>query len=314
MTATPTMLALVQEYLAFRRTLGFALGTAGQELLLFARYADRTGHRGPVTTELAVRWAQLPTQATPAYWAWRLQAVRLFAQHQAVEDPRTEVPPPGLLGPTFRRAQPHIYSTDEVAALLRAARTLRRRTRPHTCLALFGLLASTGLRVGEALALRREHVDLEAGVLSVIKSKACKSRLVPLHVSTTEALRRYAAARDCLHPHPRSTAFFLTDRGTALTYQRVTITFRTLRRQLGWPTPLGGAASRVHDLRHTFAVRVLLRWYEAGVDVDEHIAALATYLGHVNVTCTYWYLTAVPDLMAATARRFERYADHGGLR
>ena len=140
MTATPTMLALVQEYLAFRRTLGFALGTAGQELLLFARYADRTGHRGPVTTELAVRWAQLPTQATPAYWAWRLQAVRLFAQHQAVEDPRTEVPPPGLLGPTFRRAQPHIYSTDEVAALLRAARTLRRRTRPHTCLALFGLL------------------------------------------------------------------------------------------------------------------------------------------------------------------------------
>ena len=157
-------------------------------------------------------------------------------------------------------------------------------------------------------------MDLEAGVLSVIKSKACKSRLVPLHVSTTEALRRYAAARDCLHPHPRSTAFFLTDRGTALTYQRVTITFRTLRRQLGWPTPLGGAAPRVHDLRHTFAVRVLLRWYEAGVDVDEHIAALATYLGHVNVTCTYWYLTAVPDLMAATARRFERYADHGGLR
>jgi hypothetical protein len=107
MTATPTMLALVQEYLAFRRTLGFALGTAGQELLLFARYAERTGHRGPVTTELAVRWAQLPAQASPAYWAWRLQAVRLFAQHRALEDPRTEVPPAGLLGPTYRRGQPH---------------------------------------------------------------------------------------------------------------------------------------------------------------------------------------------------------------
>ena len=132
MTAAPTMLALVQEYLTFRRTLGFALGTAGQELLLFARYADRTGHRGPVTTELAVRWAQLPAQASPAYWAWRLQAVRLFAQHRALEDPRTEVPPAGLLGPTFRRGQPHIYSLDEVAALLRAARTLRRRMRPHT--------------------------------------------------------------------------------------------------------------------------------------------------------------------------------------
>jgi integrase len=314
MTATPTMLALVQEYLAFRRTLGFALGTAGQELLLFARYAERTGHRGPVTTELAVRWAQLPAQASPAYWAWRLQAVRLFAQHRALEDPRTEVPPAGLLGPTYRRGQPHIYSPDEVAALLRAARTLRRRMRPHTCGTLFGLLASTGLRVGEALALKREHVDLEVGVLSVIKSKACKSRLVPLHASTTEALRRYAVVRDRIHPAPRSNAFFLTDRGTALTYQRVTITFRTLRRQLGWATPLGGAAPRVHDLRHTFAVRVLLRWYEAGADVDENIAALATYLGHVNVTCTYWYLTAVPDLMAVTARRFEQYTDRGGLR
>jgi integrase len=218
MTATPTMLALVQEYLAFRRTLGFALGTAGQELLLFARYAERTGHRGPVTTELAVRWAQLPAQASPAYWAWRLQAVRLFAQHRALEDPRTEVPPAGLLGPTYRRGQPHIYSPDEVAALLRAARTLRRRMRPHTCGTLFGLLASTGLRVGEALALKREHVDLEVGVLSVIKSKACKSRLVPLHASTTEALRRYAVVRDRIHPAPRSNAFFLTDRGTALTY------------------------------------------------------------------------------------------------
>ena len=313
MTDTPTMLALVQEYLAFRRQLGFALGTAGQELLLFARYADRNGHRGPVTIELAVRWAQLPTQATPAYWAWRLHAVRMFAQHRALEDPRTEVPPPGLLGRTFRRAQPHIYSTDEVAALLRAARALRRRMRPHTCVALFGLLAATGLRVGEALGLRREHVDLDVGILTVIKSKACKSRLVPLHASTTDALRRYAAARDRIHPHPRSDAFFLTDRGTALTYQRVTITFRTLRRQLGSPAPFGSAAPRVHDLRHTFAVRVLLRWYEAGANVDEKIVALATYLGHVNVTCTYWYLTAVPELMAITARRFERYADQGGL-
>jgi len=201
MIATPTMLALVQEYLAFRRTLGFALGTAGQELLLFARYADRTGHRGPVTTELAVRWAQLPTQATPAYWAWRLQAVRLFAQHQAVEDPRTEVPPPGLLGPTFRRAQPHIYSTDEVAALLRAARTLRRRTRPHTCVALFGLLASTGLRIGEALALGRDHVDLEA-------ASSASSRARPVSPGSCRSMSR--PPRRCAAMRPRGMAFTLT--------------------------------------------------------------------------------------------------------
>jgi integrase len=313
MTRNPTMLALVQEYLAFRRTLGFTLGTAGDELRLFARYADRTGHRGPLTIELAVRWATSASQATPAYWAWRLHAVRMFAQHRVLDDPRTEVPPPGLLGPTFRRGQPHVYSADEVTALLRAARTLGRRSRPHTCVALFGLLASTGLRVGEALGLRREHVDLDAGVVTVIKSKACQSRLVPLHPSTTDALRGYADVRDRFHPVPRSSAFFLTDRGTALRYYRVTRTFRLLRRQLGWPTA-GRLAPRVHDLRHTFTVRVLLRWYEVGADVDQHIAALATYLGHVNVASTYWYLTAVPDLMAITARRFEQYAEHGGLR
>lgn len=314
MKKQPTMLFLVQDYLAFRRQLGFTLRSMGQELLLFARYADRIGHSGPLTTELAVRWAKLPTKAKPAYWALRLHAVRMFAQHRVVEDPLTEVPPPGLLGPTFRRGQPYVYSSEELQALLRAAGTLRRRTRPHTCVALFGLLASTGLRVGEALRLRHPDVDLESGVLTIVKSKASKCRLVPLHRTTTEALRRYAEVRNRIHPDPKSEAFFLTDRGTALTYGRMTDTFRTLRRQLGWRGLPGGSPPRVHDLRHTFAVRVLLRWYEAGVNVDAKITALATYLGHVNVSCTYWYLTAVPELMAVTARRFEQYAGRGGLR
>ncbi len=313
MTPEPTMLSLVRDYLAFRRQLGFSLDTAGEELLLFGRYADRTGHRGPLTIELAVRWAKLPASAKPEYWAWRLHAIRMFAQHRALEDPRTEVPPAGLLGRMYRRAQPHIYSAGQVDALLRAARRLKRRMRPHTCVAFFGLLAATGLRVGEALGLKREHVDLKTGVLTVVKSKFSKRRLVPLHPSATEAMRRYVGKRDRIHPCPRSDAFFLSDLGTALTYQRVTVTFRTLRRQLGWQPSSGGAAPRLHDLRHTFVVRALLRWYEAGADVNEKIAALATYLGHANVTSTYWYLTAVPELMAATTRRFERYAGQGGL-
>jgi len=149
-------------------------------------------------------------------------------------------------------------------------------------------------------------------VLTIVKSKAAKTRLVPLHPSTTEALRRYAAARDRICPQPKSDAFFLTFRWTGLTYQYVTRTFRTLRRQLGWATPASGAMPRVHDLRHTFAVRVLLQCYEGGANVDEKIASLATYLGHVNPTSTYWYLTAVPELMALTASRFERFA--GGMR
>jgi integrase len=179
----------------------------------------------------------------------------MFAQHRALEDPRTEVPPAGLLGRMYRRAQPHIYSPSEIAALVRAAGRLGRQMRPHTCVALFGLLASTGLRVGEALGLKREHVDLEAGLLTIVKSKSSKRRLVPLHSSATETLRRYAARRDRTHPYPRSDAFFLTDRGTALTYQRVTTTFRTLRRQLGWQASPGGAGGPClvrgfHQTRH----------------------------------------------------------------
>lgn len=311
---TPTMLDHVEKYLAFRRQLGFKLGTTGDELRLFARYADQIGHDGPLTVELAVRWAKLSPNGKPVYLAKRLHEVRMFAQHRAFDDPRTEVPPPGLLGPLSRRIQPHIYSAEEIAALLGAARTLHRRMRPHTCEALFGLLASTGLRVGEALGLIRPHVDLTTGVLNVVKSKASQCRLVPLHSSTVTALQRYTAIRDRVHPQPKSDAFFLTDRGTALSYQRVTVTFRELRRKLGWRASLGKPAPRVHDLRHTFAVRALLRWYEDGANVDDKIAALSTYLGHVNPTSTYWYLTAVPELMAITGRRFETYAGKGGLR
>lgn len=311
MTAAP-MLAHAQEYLAFRRSLGFTLGTLGQEVLLFARWADRTGHVGPLTTELIVRWAQQTPRRSPAYWAWRFHAVRVFAQHRALTDPQTEVPPAGLLGPTFRRGHPHIYSSAEITTLLAAARTLRPGLRPHTYVALFGLLIATGLRVGEALALRQADVDLEQRLLTIHKAKAGQSRLVPLHPTTTEALQRYVEVRDRAHVRRRTDAFFVTVRGTALTYQWVTKTFRTLRRQLGWETSPRAGAPRLHDMRHTFAVRALLEWYQRGADIDVQIATLATYLGHVNVTYTYWYLTAVPELMALGASRFEAYANAGG--
>src|SRR5262245_35930532 len=261
MTATPTMLTFAQEYLAFRRALGFTLGSPGQEVLLFARWADRIGHTGPLTTELIVRWAQQTPRPSPRYWAWRFEAVRLFARHRALSDPQTEVPPAGLLGPKFRRACPHIYSSAEITALLAAARTLRPGLRPHTYVALFGLLIATGLRVGEALALCQADVDLEQGLLTLRKAKVGQSRLVPLHPSTTAALQRYVLVRDRLQVRRRTEAFFVTVRGT---------------------------------------------------DIDAHIATLATYLGHVNVTYTYWYLTAVPELMAIGASRFETFAESGG--
>lgn len=303
--------ARVRDYLAFRNRLGFSLQTAGTELVRLARYLDANRHSGPLTVAAAIRWARLPINAKPQYWAWRLHAVRMFAKHLAATDSRHEVPPAGALGRAYTRAHPHIYTPEETRDLLEEARSLSpvRGLPPHTFHTFFGLLASTGLRCGEALSLRREHVDLREGRLLVVKAKLGKTRALPLHPTTVDALRAYARRRDATFRKGReSDAFFLSRRATALTYQRVAVTFRELRRRLGWrsdPMP------RVHDLRHTFAVRNLLRWCEAGEDVDGRIISLTAYLGHVNPTCTYWYFSAIPELMAIAGKRFEAYAKAG---
>jgi len=310
MTSAPTMEILAQEYLALRRQLGYALHGTGQQLLAFARYADALGHRGPITVELAVRWARLPRGARPQWWARRLQIVRGFAQHRRLFEPETEIPPAGLLGPHFRRGTPHIYSTAETSALLRAASDLGPAggLRAHTYVTLFGLLVTSGLRISEALHLGRDDVDLQSGVLTVVLTKFRKSRLVPLHPSVTQALAGYAKHRDRRHPQAAARAFFLNERGAPLGVSGVASTFGILRRQLGWTKNREGRRPRVHDMRHTMAVRTLLRWYQEGADVDLKILALATYLGHVEIADTYWYLTAVPELMVLTAGRFQAYA------
>lgn len=303
--------AQVRDYLALRSRLGYTLRTAGDELVLFARHLENIGHRGPLTADIAIRWAKLATNAKPEYWAWRLGAVRLFVKHLIATEPRHEVPAVDALGRAYTRRNPHIYSDDEVAEILDATRAIRptHALPPHTYRAFFGLLAAAGLRCGEALALQRGHVDLASGRLLILKAKLGKTRELPLHPSTIDALRVYAERRDTTFRRGRkSEAFFLSRRGTALDYQRVTVTFRQLRRQLGWyrdPLP------RVHDLRHTFAVRNLLRWCRAGNDVDSKIISLTAYMGHAHATSTYWYLTAVPELMAVSAARFETYASSG---
>ncbi len=306
--------ARVRDYLAFRNRLGFSLQTAGAELVGLARYLEANRHSGPLTTAAAIRWARLPIKAKPHYWALRLHTVRMFAKHLAATDPRHEVPPAGALGRLYPRAHPHIYTPEEIQDLLEEARSLSpvRGLPPQTYRTLFGLLASTGLRCGEALSLRREHVDLREGRLLVAKAKLGKTRALPVHPTTVDALRAYARRRDATFRKGReSDAFFLSRRGTALSYQRVAATFETLRRRLGWR---GIPMPRVHDLRHTFAVRNLLRWCEAGADVDGKIVSLTAYLGHVNPTSTYWYFSAIPELMAIAGQRFEAYARTGGDR
>ena len=316
MTRRPTFVARVGDYLALRRRLGFSLVTQGQMLLSFARHADHIAGEGRLTADLAVQWATACRSRDPSAAARRLDVVRGFARHQALFDPATEVPPLGLLGPRYRRKPPHIYSADEIASLLRAAANLRPTDglRPCTFVTLFGLLAATGLRVSEARRLACRDVDLRAGVVTVREGKFRKSRLVPLHSSVLAALRRYAAARDRCHIAPGSEYFFRTERRAALSRAAIQATFGKLRRRLGWTADGRARLPRIHDLRHAFVVRRILRWHKQGADVDRRMAHLATYLGHAKVTDTYWYLTAVPELMAVTARRFEHFAwKQGGL-
>lgn len=311
MSDTGTMEREAQEYLALRRKLGVDLKTSGRHLLAFGHWFDGLGHRGPLTTALAIEWARLPQKASPHHWARRLSAVRPFARYRIAFDPATEIPPRGVLGSSYPRTDPHIYSQEEIAVLLGAASGLEpvNGLMPQTYVTLLGLLVSSGLRVREALRLTSAEVDLETGVLTVSGTKFHKSRLVPVHPSTREALARYVAHRDRrLGLRRPSDPFFVADPPARLTYRRVRQTFVILRRQLGWDQRLSGRLPRIYDLRHTFACRRLLTWYREGVDVHPKLASLSTYLGHTRLTDTYWYLTAVPDLMALAAERFERQA------
>jgi len=306
MSRHASMVGQAEDYLASRRKLGLQLKIEGQQLLSFAQFADDIRHRGPLTNELALRWAILPKGAAPEYWSRRLGIVRRFAKYRFLFEPKTEVPPERLLGPACRRPTPYIYSEDDICELVRACSDLGPAggLRPLTYATFFGLLASTGLRSVEALRLNRSDVDFSTGTLCVTESKFHKSRLVPVHSSTLHALGAYAAQRDRRHQLPRAQTFFLTEKGTSLKYGKMFATFQELRKVLGWskknPSP------RIHVLRHAFAVRRLLAWYTAGADVDQKIPTLSTYLGHVKVSDTYWYLTAVPELLAVASSRYER--------
>jgi integrase len=308
---TTTVAGRVEEYLADRRGLGYQLRKEGQRLRAFARFADQAGHKGPLTVAIALRWARLPEQVARHYQARRLGEVRTLARYLAAREPGTEVPPRDLLGPSYARRPAFIYSAANIAALIEAAGALGPvdSLRPATYATLIGLLACTGLRIGEALALRIDDIDWSTAVLRVRRSKFHKSRLVPLHPSAIEPLRAYAVARDRGHPPLPQSTFFVNACGGPLRYEPARETFAGLVRQaLPGVVSAAGARPRWHDLRHTFAVGRLLGWYRDGADVHRTIDLLAVYLGHAKVTCTYWYLTGVPELMAVAAQRFERFA------
>ena len=298
----------LDEYLTVRRSLGYELRAPARCLRKFVALADREG-ADYITTELALRWATLPTDAQPATWAARLGMVRRFAAWCKASDPRTEVPPKGLLPHRYRRTQPHIYGDAEIERVVSAARLLpsAKGLRAHSYATVFGLLSVTGMRVSEALALDRRDVDLGEGVLAVRRTKFGRSRFVPVHPTTCDALADYAERRDRTVPVCFAEAFFVSERGTRITDCSTRYNFAKVSRDVGLRKPAGGNrhghGPRLHDMRHRFAVRTLLDWYRAGLDVEREIPKLATYLGHVHLNDTYWYLEAVPELLElATAR------------
>jgi integrase len=294
----------LEEYLSVRRALGFTLCGSARALRRFVEYAEGRG-ASVITIGLALGWAQEPTKADPAQWARRLAMVRLFAQYCSSFQPHTEVPPKGLLPFRYWRKSPRLYSDGEILRLIEAAKRLPSRTglRAATYSTILGLMAVTGMRMSEPIGLDREDVDLSLGVITIHRSKFGKSRCVPLAVSSQEALKRYQCQRDLLCRHPETSRFFLSERGTEVCERTMHGVFANLSREIGLRRPSDHRAPRLHDLRHTFAVRTLLDWYRKGLDVERELPKLATYLGHVHVSATYWYLSAVPELLQCAVRR-----------
>jgi integrase/recombinase XerD len=291
----------VEDYLRLRRALGFKLERAGWLLPKLVAYLEAAGAE-TVTTELAIAWAGLPAAtAGSTHLAQRLAIARGFARYLQTIIPATEVPPAGVFPARRHRPTPYLWSADDICRLLEGARGLTPPLRAATHEALFGLLAATGMRIGEAIGLRRHDVELDTGLITVREAKFDRSRLLPLHPTVTEALRRYTAARDRLCPRPRSEAFFLSSVGTTLDRSGVDATLRRITTAMGVRTE--AVRPRAHDLRHSFAIATLIRWQQSGVAVDERIGVLSTYLGHVSPTDTYWYLSATPELMGLAADR-----------
>jgi len=297
----------MEDYLTMRRSLGFKLRDMGYNLRHFVSFMEKNGS-SIITTELALRWAQQPPDVQLAHWAARLSFVRSFARYWSATDPRTEIPPMGLLPYRTKRATPYIYSNEEIQQLLKAGRNLPPTTglRPWTYYTLLGLMAVTGMRISEVVRLDGADVDLKQGLLTVRLTKFSKSRLIPLHPSTVKKLKLYLYRRDQLYPRPLTARFFLSNQGTPLTDCMIRWTFVKLSRQIGLREAGESSGPRLHDLRHRFAVTTLLHWYRTGVDVEQRLPVLSTYLGHAHVTDTYWYLSAIPELLALTKDRLEK--------
>ena len=312
MSENTSMMEKVSRYLEHRRSLGYKLRTSGSLLRSFARQADQYAPGKPLTVAWALQWATEPKSANRVYHAGRLNALRAFARYLVTFEPQTEIPPSGILGPSFARITPHIYTKEETLALIKAARTVKpkggkRQTIPLRNATILGLLACTGMRIGEVLALRNQDVDLAQCILTVRQSKSLPMRLVPITGCAARRLREYQEARDaCFGPSGASEPFIRSAWAGPLSYSSFRKVFKYIRERAALNgRNATGRKVRMHDFRHTFACNHLLRAYHEGRNIDNAVHDLSVYLGHAMPESTYWYLTAIPELFEQCTKRFE---------
>lgn len=306
-----TLRQAVDDYLTLRRNLGFKMQEESKALPDFIAFMEKN-NATYITQLLALEWAQQPKHVLPSYWAKRLSMVRVFARYRCATDPRTEVPPAGLLPFKPKRAKPYLYTDDEIERLLQAALNMPQRYKrcallPWVYYCLFGLLSVTGLRVSEARDLKLEDVDLSNAVLTVHGTKFGKSRLVPLHVSTGQVLKDYISRRE-QHWKGQSVSsyLFVSSVGTRLDIGQIHRAFYKLSRTIGLRGEFDSHGPRIHDFRHRFATRTLVNWYCSDQDPERLLPVLSAYLGHVHIADTQWYLEGSPELMREAMRRFEK--------
>jgi integrase len=308
---TPAITAQVEDYLVSRRAMGFDLRGEGYQLRAFARFAGEQDDAKALTLDLLLRWVQGSVVPGPVTAARRVEVLRPFLKYCRQFDPLCPVLPLGLCGPGHRRLSPHIYTEAEVAALMTAACELKPDgLRPLTYMTLFGLLAATGMRLSEALHLERRDLNLDQPSLTVRETKFKKSRLVPIHVTTANALAAYRKATLATPRRPGVETVFLTSDGRPVPERTIHNVFDRLRRRLCWVARGGHAQPRIHDLRHTFICQALLRAQQEN-QIDHVADAISTYVGHAKVSDTYWYISATPEMMSGASQRFSRFSSGG---
>ena len=307
-------ISLVESYLAQQRRLGYSLVSEGHQLQNFAAFAEKQKNESAMTVTLALRWANLAPSGSDIAIARRFGLLRPFSRYLSIRDIDSVILPTHFIGPTHRRLPPYIFSDSDIARLMDAANNLTPENglRPVTMKTLIGLLVSTGLRPGEAVRLRCQDIELSKGKMTIHNSKGWKQRVIPMSSSAVNALKAYNMLRNRLNPLSHTGAFFEFDRSQPLNMRSADYAFGILREAIGLSVKLNGRSPRLYDLRHTFVCRRVIAWYKAGDNVDCQVTQLSRYLGHKKVSDTYWYLTAIPELMACAAKRFSGVLSRGG--